>query len=230
MAVLLIRRPLSRHPRPGEALAAPSPTARSRSLLDKILGRWYAPTPKAHRFVSGLGAAPDSWAGAFASAATFLSAKVFGRYRPGLPWLPYGAIRHLEAIVRPGAKVLEVGAGQSTVFFARRGATVDSVEMNAGWRSEVAKLTAGQPVRLLDRLPDDTAATYDIALLDDEPREAVFEQMLAAVRPGGVLVVDNWDWPRFDAIRRQHQPTRVYTDFAPYNFSVSSTAFFERRA
>ena len=201
---------------------------RPRTLFDKIIGRWHAPTPKAHRFVSGLGAPPDRWAGVFASATTFLAAKAFGRYRPGLPWLPYGAIRYLDTVVRPGVRVLEVGAGQSTVFFARRGAVVDSVEGNAGWRNEVLKLTAGQPVRLLDVMPGDVAGIYDLALLDDEPREAVFDRMLTAVRKGGVLMVDNWDWPRFDEIRRQHRPARVFTDFAPYNFSVSTTAIFEQ--
>lgn len=57
----------------------------------------------------------------------------------GLPWMPWAAIDGLRQIVRPGIRVFEYGAGGSTIFLARHGAEVWTVEHDPGWGGRVAE-------------------------------------------------------------------------------------------
>jgi hypothetical protein len=190
-----------------------------RTLTDKLLGRWETPIPKRHRFVSARGEPSHYWRDAVPSFVSFLIAKTLRYYRPGTPWLPYSAIRWLDNAVLPTMRVLEIGAGASTVFFAKRARSVVSVERDPVWRSRVRDYGA----TVTDTVPD---GTFDLILLDDEPREAIFEDLFNRVNTFGYLVVDNWDWPRYDNLRQRYRPNHVFTDFAPYQFSVSSCAAF----
>lgn len=62
--------------------------------------------------------------------------------RAGLPWLTFPATRWLRGRVGPATRVLEFGAGASTLFFARRAARVVSVEHDPGWHGEVLRRVA----------------------------------------------------------------------------------------
>lgn len=62
-----------------------------------------------------------------------------------LPWWTYEAIDAVEAFLaeRAGtARVFEYGSGASTVWLARRAATVDAVEHHGGWADRVRELLA----------------------------------------------------------------------------------------
>ena len=55
-----------------------------------------------------------------------------------LPWLSYGAIQVLEKWkINPGAEVLELGGGGSTLYFAKRGAKVTCLETDGGWAERI---------------------------------------------------------------------------------------------
>lgn len=55
----------------------------------------------------------------------------------GVPWITFPAIRLLQRTLRPGMRVFEYGSGGSTLCFARRGATVISIEHNPEWYGRV---------------------------------------------------------------------------------------------
>jgi SAM-dependent methyltransferase len=111
--------------------------------------------------------------------------------------------RALLADVRPGARCLEVGAGGGSLvaWLAERGARVVATDLDprfleplAGSAIEVRRhdITSGPPEHggfdlvharlVIEHLPD--------------PRAAV-ANMAAALRPGGVLVVEDYDWTAF---------------------------------
>src|SRR5208283_402812 len=46
----------------------------------------------------------------------------------GVPWFSQSAIDFLESYVKPSMRVFEYGSGGSTIFFARRAKSVDSIE------------------------------------------------------------------------------------------------------
>src|SRR5262245_59661456 len=64
--------------------------------------------------------------------------------RAGVPWLSYGAIRRLHRDLRPEQRVLELGSGGSTVFFAQHCAHVCSAESDAIWHREVTAALAAR--------------------------------------------------------------------------------------
>ncbi|WP_010139172.1 class I SAM-dependent methyltransferase [Oceanicola sp. S124] len=65
-----------------------------------------------------------------------------------VPWWTYGAIDRVDAFLRghAAARVFEYGSGASTIWLARRAASVTSIEHHAGWGYKVQGL--------IDRLPD----------------------------------------------------------------------------
>lgn len=60
-----------------------------------------------------------------------------------LPWITFGAIRFLDDMSLEGKHVFEYGAGGSTLYFARRGAVVTSVEHDRSWAARVTLALQG---------------------------------------------------------------------------------------
>src|SRR5262245_15143661 len=50
-----------------------------------------------------------------------------------LPWLPVDAVEFLSDMVRPWWRVLEVGGGNSTLWFAAKRMSVITIEHDRGW-------------------------------------------------------------------------------------------------
>jgi SAM-dependent methyltransferase len=101
------------------------------------------------------------------------------------------------ALPSPPARVLEVGAGDGELAAALREAGYDVVAIDPA-----ADGAAGvDPVALLDLdAPDASfdAAIAVVSLHHVEPLEASCARLAAAVRPGGVLAIDEFDVACFD--------------------------------
>ena len=54
-----------------------------------------------------------------------------------LPWITFAAIDYLKRFVQPHHVVAEFGGGGSTLFFARRVASVHCIESDPDWASRV---------------------------------------------------------------------------------------------
>jgi SAM-dependent methyltransferase len=97
----------------------------------------------------------------------------------------------------PPARVLEVGAGQGELAAALREAGWDVTAIDPA--AEGA--TGVEPVALADVAGDDASFDAAIAVLSlhhVDPLGASCERLGALVRPGGVLVVDEFDVAAFD--------------------------------
>lgn len=130
------------------------------------------------------------------------------RSHPEDPWLTRTAVAFLSEFIRPGDTIVEFGSGRSTMWFARKvGALgrVVSVEGNAEWQKEVARRldAAGQrhaTVEHAPQAPEEYVASAarrvegrsaDVILVDGFARDACAMWALTAVKPGGIIVVDN---------------------------------------
>jgi len=112
-----------------------------------------------------------------------------------LPWFSWGAIAWLERWLRPQHRVLEFGAGGSTLFFAARTAEVVAVERDPVWRARVAA-RAGDRVRLCEAAPETPADLVVVDGPDWAERPAQFRWAQRHLRPGGVVVLDDsWLYP-----------------------------------
>ena len=66
---------------------------------------------------------------------------VDGSRRP-IPWLTYSAIHQLQKTLRPDDRVVEIGSGNSTLWFAERVAEVRSIETDSEWAQRVNEMLA----------------------------------------------------------------------------------------
>ena len=71
-----------------------------------------------------------------------------------LPWISWPAIDYLKETIKPGMRVFEWGAGGSTIYFAKKGCFVTSIESNESWYnlvlSELKQSNLNAEIRLIN--------------------------------------------------------------------------------
>lgn len=166
-----------------------------------------------------------------------------------VPWLVYDAIRELRSLVGPTTKILEIGGGNSTLWFLDRGATVVCVETSEDWARDIeARATQRGTV---DRLTlevlggelarsfvlDQAQASFDLLLVDSladtrgggcwRPDFVVAGR--SKVRRGGYVVLDNSDHPQnwVAAEAMLSCNVKVFTGFTPMGLTVDQTTFWQ---
>ena len=134
---------------------------------------------------------------------------------PERPWIVPAAIGFLRRRIRSDWSVLELGAGRSTLWFARRAGRIVSFEDNGFWaeqtQARLAQLSLDnvdlrvQPIEELPgavtALPD---ATFDLVFVDFLEAPAVtridaLKPAMKKVRLGGWLLLDDSDRPGYAA-------------------------------
>jgi len=127
-----------------------------------------------------------------------------------IPWLTDRAVDflvdYMEKNLHP--KILEVGSGASTVWFAKRTKNLISIEHNSEWYHSILKHLAQSEGSykveyILHKLPyyslieDFEDESFDLILIDGKDRRECMLRAMSKVKPGGVLMVDNTDFPVF---------------------------------
>lgn len=166
-----------------------------------------------------------------------------------IPWFSYAAIDFLKQFVQPQMTVFEYGSGGSTVFFAKRAASVFSVEDNPKWFEWVSRRVQQQglsnvtlklcefdfkdPVGFehsayLHAIPDEK---FDIIVVDGseewtQVRPACFAKAQSRIKEGGIIVVDD-SW-RYPGLREEHHARKlqVFQSVGPCRPGVTSTDVF----
>ena len=125
-----------------------------------------------------------------------------------LPWLTYPAIEFLSARVRPGMRVFEYGAGNSTLWWAARVEEVVSCEHDRGWYDAIApRVPANVMLRHVAleyggaycRVVSEFRDAFDLVVVDGRDRVNCAIHAVPALRPDGVLVWDNSDRDEYRA-------------------------------
>jgi hypothetical protein len=149
------------------------------------------------------------------------------------PWWTFTSSRSVDEFLknRPSARAFEWGSGASTVWLAKRCASVDSVEHDAGWSSAVTgKLPSNATLHLIEAVPatgtggirsqkpghagldftayvdeiDKVDGDFDVIVVDGRAREACFARAVTRLAPDGIIVFDNVGRARYrQAIREQ---------------------------
>lgn len=134
-----------------------------------------------------------------------LSSKARTRSGEALPWYTYPAIDFLAQRSFADRHVLEFGGGQSTLWWAKRAASVTTVEEDRAWwetlRDRLPPNVAlhhvpvdhvtrtVEPVRaLLEAAP---RKAYDVIVIDGHLRRELTALAFSYLAPGGVMVLDN---------------------------------------
>ena len=136
-----------------------------------------------------------------------------GGIPPERPWIVPAAIGWLRRRIQSDWSVLELGAGRSTVWFARHAGMVISFEDNEYWadhvRGRLRELDLGNVelrVGPVEALPEAVAAmpdaSFDLVLVDflESPgvtRVDALKPAMKRVKPGGYLLLDDSDRPGY---------------------------------
>jgi predicted O-methyltransferase YrrM len=121
-----------------------------------------------------------------------------------VPWIRPGATRYIESVLTKGSKVFEWGMGASTVWFAKNGHNVISMELDHDWFVEIdnilekknlkaslycfAKNDTEEYADYILKYPDES---FDFVLVDGRNRCRCLSNALSKVKIGGMLCLDN---------------------------------------
>lgn len=118
------------------------------------------------------------------------------------PHLPEDTIKFLEKALIVKKSVLEIGAGDSTVWFAQRATKVISVEHDAVFYAAVTEKCEKlglKNVRLIlkdiNKEKIGLRNLFDVALVDNKgDRTKAMEFAMRRLKPGGLVVLDDVNW------------------------------------
>ncbi len=165
-----------------------------------------------------------------------------------LPFLAMDAIEFLDQRLKPGMKVLEVGGGNSTLWFLGKGCVVHTIEDSADWAGYVRTFAeehlgdeACERMNLYVEHGDDAIArinefedhAFDVILVDCNNELTWRKDCIAAgrskVKSGGWMCLDNSDHPtQWGAVELMQDKERFqFSGWAPMALTVSQTSFWQ---
>ena len=131
------------------------------------------------------------------------------------PWISLEAIESLQESIKPGMSVLEFGGGGSTLFFAKEGLNVTTIESDADWKYNIEKQIRAKGLNNVEILfrefevqPESSfrnsaymlalpGHSYDVILIDGpeiagyKARPICFEWAEKNINENGIIVVDD---------------------------------------
>lgn len=205
-----------------------------------------APLFGAVRRLGNLVLAPALWSYQSGHARSALADRPLTRTGTPVPWYTLPAIDFLAAKDLSGCDVLELGAGNSTLYYGARARSVTAIESDPAWLHELsARVSARTTLHLCQDLATLEARlqgrSFDLIVIDglDVPglgRLACAQRMPRYLRPGGAILFDNSDGPwsddgRFhftEHFRRAGYSRIDFYGLAPGNLAPSCTSLFFR--
>lgn len=182
--------------------------------------------------------------------------------RLDLPWWTFSATATVRDFLtqHPKARAFEWGSGSSTVWLAKRCASVISVESDAEWGRSVSAAAPEKVTIVTPPVPnatkttvvkskrwgyqhldftayvdavDDAPGDFDLIVIDGRAREACFDKALARLAPGGLIVFDNTNRRRYRRALKAHREAievTVTSGLTPILPWPATTALVTKRA
>jgi len=175
--------------------------------------------------------------------------KYFKQY-PVLPWIPFSAIDHLNNLIKPNWKVLEIGSGMSTLWLAKRSEKVISIEADKNWFDKLGEMIYARKFTNIDlrfewereKIADFSEFKdheFDLIYIDGGPRELCCINAYAKLKNGGYIYFDNSDSSELcgNAVvllkeYTQNSINKIFehVDLVPGNFMVNEGLLIQKPA
>jgi len=125
------------------------------------------------------------------------------------PWLTPSANKKLNSLIKKNFIGFEFGSGRSTLWFAKRCASISSVETSEFWRQKILKNAANEnlnniKIYFVDEFSKDFKDNYikkiksvknkslDFILIDGKIRDLSTLESIPKIKSGGMLIIDNF--------------------------------------
>lgn len=118
-----------------------------------------------------------------------------------MPWLTRPCLEWLDTLDLKGKRVFEYGVGHSTQWYKRRGTECFGVDSNLDWVKkadpfgEVFYADNEQDYLYEIYAPSNFVYLFDLVIIDGDHRDECTEHALKCLKPGGILIIDNWEQP-----------------------------------
>ena len=155
-----------------------------------------------------------------------------------VPMMSYGLVEYLLSLDLSAASVLELGGGQSTLFWSAQARSVCTLEHDREWVGRISDKALGN-VRIVEVSQDGYVAAlagihdmFDVIVIDcGANRYECARAVGPKLRKGGMIVLDNSDWhPRTAENLRGLDLIQVdYPDFRPLHHFRCTTSLFLHR-
>jgi hypothetical protein len=176
------------------------------------------------------------------AALSWLRLKLTGRYL-AKPWWVFKAIREVAKSLRRTDRVLEVGAGYSTIWLAQRCQYVCSIEESSPWASIVTREAHQNGLGNIEILIGDSRlllnqqlriANWDVLVIDGSgDRLGMFKDLLSSPRRPRILIYDDTDKaPNQVALQvaTQAYVRDTYRGFKPQTLHACETTVYQSLA
>lgn len=196
--------------------ATPTPPSKPRSALSALL-RFFRLRSHSASFFNSTGLARS-----------FRENRPVNKDGEPLPWLNYSLIRLLDERLRETLRVFEYGSGYSTLYFAARTQSVTSVEHVPEWVQELqpylpdnAMLATATPGPEYIQAPY-AHEPFDLILVDGLDRVECVHAAIGALRPEGVIVLDDTHRPEYQRLLAplREQGYKTLTLYGPKPTSI----------
>lgn len=155
-----------------------------------------------------------------------------------LPWLNYATIWFLEERLQPQRTIFEYGSGNSTLWWAGHLRQVVSCEHDAAWAGYLrhnlpANVTLMQHSSESASYPaaaSTSGQTFDLVFIDGRRRADCAHFALKALRPEGVIILDDADQHpgAVAAIEAEDYRRLDFVGLTPATVRLTRTALFYR--
>jgi len=152
-----------------------------------------------------------------------------------IPWYTYPAIEYLNQLNAVDLKIFEYGCGNSSLYWARKGAHVWSVEHSSEWHEQFSAQSLS-PNNILLRQGKHSYAqaiheqdeVFDIIIIDGVWRNDCCREALKRIRHDGIIILDNSDWyADVAATLRENNLFQIdFNGFGPINNYCWTTSIF----
>ena len=169
-----------------------------------------------------------------------LTLRILRLYRKG-PWLCRPAIRVMNQLITNNeqTRMLEIGGGRSSRYFARRVSFLTTIEEDKDWATRIVQMVSDENCNfeievtsveswLLTR--NKTNMNFDLVLIDgstDAVRKKAIER-LPSLNPAAVYILDNSDRKIFNDLDFVLEPTKVLRKhgLVRHPFQATETTFY----
>lgn len=155
-----------------------------------------------------------------------------------IPWYSYPAISFLEERVRPDWKVFEYGCGNSTLWWSKRVARVDSCEHHKGWYDSISTQLPDNAVCHFKQHNDYASfastfeGTINVLVIDGVDRVECAKNCIPALSDAGIVIIDDSNRSEYQAgydyLTGQGFKRLDFTGIGPITMIPVSTAIFYR--
>jgi predicted O-methyltransferase YrrM len=155
-----------------------------------------------------------------------------------LPWLTYPMIEFLNGFDFSEKSVFEFGAGASTLYWAERAREVTSVELDLEWSTHLAKRIPNNVTLIHEpnghiyaETPSKLNRKFDVIVVDGAERFRSSKAAIAALAPGGMIILDNAEWypNSADLLASSGLIEIGFSGFPPINAFCSTSSIFLSR-